>query len=78
MAKQKKLRWDDASVRCPFYLGQSVHSGSIRCEGCMEDSELVSRFRTVEGKERHMGIYCSAKYESCPVYGFVCAEKYDD
>ncbi len=78
MADFRKMRWDEASVRCPFYLNHGSKEPRICCEGCVEGAELVSRFRSLSLREKHMGLYCAGKFERCPVYRCVYAEKYDD
>ena len=78
MAKFNKECWTDADVRCPFYLADNRSERSIRCEGYSEQAQIISRFKSVEAKDRHMGIYCVGRFEQCPVYGCTYEAKYKD
>lgn len=78
MAKFNKECWSAADVRCPFYLSDDRTERSISCEGYSEKSELISRFKTVDRKDRHMGLYCVGSFEKCPVYKCTYGAKYAD
>ena len=43
-----------------------------------EGVEAVSRFRSLKLKDKHMGLYCTGRFESCPVYGCTYDCKYRD
>lgn len=74
----RKEHWTDSDVKCPFYISDDRDSRSIKCEGYAEGSCVVSRFRTMAAREKHMGAYCAGRYESCPMYRCTYGAKYDD
>ena len=78
MRQDRKVKWTDADVRCPFYISDDQSGRSISCEGYGKGVEAVSRFRTLELKDRHMGLYCTGRFERCPVYGCTYDCKYRD
>ena len=78
MGKIKKLCWTDADVKCPFYVADSRAARSISCEGYALGTDVVSRFRSLAARERHMGVYCVSRYEECPLYRCVYAGKYGE
>lgn len=78
MAKFNKVCWTEADVRCPFYLGDDRRDRSIRCEGYSEQTQVLSRFKSLDAKDRHMGIYCVGRFERCPVYKCTYEAKYAD
>ena len=78
MGTYKKLGWTDADVRCPFYISDDRETPAICCEGYEDDMEAVSRFHSIAHRDRHMGRYCAAKYEDCPVYRCTYGCKYAD
>ena len=78
MGSYKKLCWTDADVRCPFYLSDERTARTIRCEGFGAGIDSVSRFRSLELKDRHMGRYCVGRFEDCPVYRCTYDCKYSE
>ena len=58
MANYKKICWTEADVQCPFYISDDRSGRSITCEGYSAGAEVVSRFRTLGQKDRHMGCFC--------------------
>ena len=68
MNSHRKLCWSDADVRCPFYIADSTVKRSICCEGYARGINVVSQFRTLTQREKHMGVYCVENYECCPMY----------
>ncbi len=78
MAGYKKIMWSAADVRCPFYVTDDRAAKSISCEGPCEGAELISRFRSLEKKNRYMGLYCVGRFENCPVYKCTYGAKYAD
>ena len=78
MAGYKKIMWGAADVRCPFYVSDDRNTRSISCEGHTDGMELVSRFKSLEKKDRHMGCFCVGRFEKCPVYKCTYEEKYKD
>ena len=68
MASYRKLCWEAADVRCPFYKKDSREERSIRCEGFEKGCLVESRFQSLPQRERRMGRYCVSRYEDCPVY----------
>ena len=76
MASYKKLCWDAADVRCPFYKKDNRTERSIRCEGFDEDCLVESRFHTLAHMEKHMCCYFVSRYEECPVYKSTYDSKY--
>ena len=77
MGNCKKICWTDADVRCPFYISDDRTSRSIRCEGYSAGTDVVSRFRTLAQKDRHMGRFCVGCFEQCPVYRCTYGNKYE-
>ena len=63
----KKILWTDADVRCPFFICEDKTERGIRCEGYGAGIDTVSRFRSIALKDRHMGRYCVARFEDCPI-----------
>ncbi len=78
MKNFKKIKWTDADVRCPFYISDDETGRSICCEGYDRGVDTVSRFRSLALKDRHMGRYCTGRFERCPVYGCTYDCKYRD
>lgn len=78
MGTYKKLRWENADVRCPFYIAHSQETPGLRCEGYDAGVDFVSRFHSLALMDRHMGRYCVGRFEDCPVYRCTCASKYAD
>lgn len=76
MGAYRKEVWTDADVRCPFYVSDTREGRSITCEGCMDDSSVTTKFRTLERKDRHMGRYCVCRFETCPIYRCTYDSKY--
>ena len=76
MASYKKLCWTMADVKCPFYIKDSRQERSISCEGFDTDSTVVTRFKNLEMREKHMGRYCVARFQLCPVYRGTYDTKY--
>ena len=75
--KGKEL-WTDSDVLCPFYISADKETRSVSCEGYSEGSTVVSRFRSIAQREKHMGCYCVGRYERCPMYQCTYKAKYDD
>ena len=78
MGSIKKISWTDADVRCPFYIEDNRAKRSICCEGYSLGVEAVSRFRSLALRDRHMGLYCTGRFEHCPVYNCTYDCKYRD
>jgi len=76
MAKFKKITWTEADVRCPFYKKDNNELRCISCEGFTEGVNINSKFKSLAQKDRHMGIFCAARFESCPVYRCTYDSKY--
>ena len=78
MAYSCKEGWTDADVKCPFYISDSRMGRSVSCEGFEDDMNAVMRFRTLEQREKYMGVYCVSRFESCPQYRCVYGCKYGE
>ena len=78
MAKYRREQWTEADIRCPFYMSNDGDCRRLRCEGYTEMGMVVSCFRTMEQRERHIGTYCGGRFEKCPVYRMVYDEKYKE
>lgn len=76
MSSYKKLVWTAADVRCPFYRSDNREARSISCEGFDQDSTVQTRFKNLALREKHMGRYCVAAYEACPLYKSTFESKY--
>jgi len=78
MGRNKKLEWTEADILCPFYLSNDREARSIRCEGYGKGVDAVSSFHSLTLRDRHMGLYCTGRFERCPVYGCTYGCKYRD
>ena len=78
MAKFKKECWSAADVRCPFYITDSRAERNLSCEGFAEQTRVTNSFKTIEQKDRHMGLYCVGRFERCPMYRCIYEAKYSD
>ena len=78
MGAYRKEFWNDADVRCPFYISEDRQAKSVSCEGYSDGADLISRFRTLAQRERHMGVYCVSGFAQCPVYRCIYEAKYAD
>ena len=78
MGNYKKISWTDADVLCPFYLSDDRAERSICCEGYGKGVDAVSRFHSLTLMDKHMGLYCTGRFERCPVYGCTYGCKYRD
>ena len=78
MGKIKRDCWTDADVKCPFYLADDRARRSISCEGYAQGANVVSRFRSLAQRERHMGVYCVSRYTECPLFRCTMANKYGE
>ena len=76
MNNVKKILWTDADVRCPFYMFSDRTARKVCCEGYGTGVDMISRFRSLALKDKHMGRYCVGRYEDCPVYRCVYGSKY--
>lgn len=76
MGTDRKCRWTEADVKCPFYVSDSRERASICCEGFTEEARLTSSFKSIRARERHMGVYCVENYERCPLYRLTYGSKY--
>jgi len=74
----RKEHWRDSDVKCPFYISDSRQERSVRCEGYAEGASVISRFSSLQAREKHMGAYCVGRYERCPLYKCTYGAKYDD
>ena len=78
MGNYKKICWTDADVQCPFYISDDRSGRSITCEGYSAGAEVVSRFRTLGQKDRHMGCFCVGRFTRCPIFRCTYSNKYGD
>lgn len=76
MATYRKICWTDADVKCPFYIKDDRAQRSISCEGCGRGCITATKFKELKLRDRHMGIYCVAKFEECPIYKMIYETKY--
>jgi len=67
--------YDATMIQCPFY---KRHDGrhSVTCEGVMDGSLLILRFRRREDFLRQLEVFCCGRYGCCEVYR-AAAEKYE-
>lgn len=54
-------------IGCPFYRYDDGKR-KIRCEGIVDDSNIVLDFKKREDYELHINIFCCDKYKNCEVY----------
>lgn len=76
MGSYKKIRWDNADIRCPLFIENTEKETAIACEGFKDKMSVRLNFKAVKDKEHHMGIYCVHRFEECPIYRCVLKEKY--
>lgn len=57
--------YDDDLAVCPYYVGASRYS--IRCEGLVEGTELLTKFKDVSDKRKFQKIGCFQYPNECPV-----------
>lgn len=74
--RRRQETWKASDVLCPFYMQDN--SDSLVCEGVMEGTTDVMRFRSAVNKNKHMGVYCAGRFQSCPKYKNVYDNKYAD
>ena len=73
---RRQETWKAADVLCPFYMKDSPNV--IECEGFLEGTSEVLRFRHAEEKNKHMGIHCAGRFDKCLRYQNVYQHKYTD
>ena len=78
MSSIRKELWSEADVQCPFFVSHDNTLRVISCEGYRTGIIVSSKFRSIYKKNMHLGEYCAGVYDRCPMYKFVCAEKYHD
>lgn len=57
--------YDDVMTKCPYYAGASRYS--IRCEGLVEDTELLTKFKGVPDKREFQKKHCWEYPNKCPL-----------
>lgn len=71
-------------VQCPFYQGDDKEVEGYRdmfrvvCEGFVEDSNVIQRYRKKEDRNTQMRIFCAEHYEKCEIYRMLMEAKYDE
>lgn len=68
MSYTRKEFWGDADVKCPFYISDNKAEKSVSCEGFGESMRATFKFSSLQQRERHMGVYCVNRFETCPMY----------
>lgn len=63
-------------VQCPFYHSDDGKH-NIACEGIVDGSTLVSKFRKQKDYETQIGVFCCGHYAKCELYRMLMA-KYED
>lgn len=58
--------FDDADVKCPFFLSSSKRT--ISCEGITDDCTTTLNFSSREKRNAQLRIFCADKYEYCEIY----------
>lgn len=68
----------DAGIQCPFYTAhlERARGREICCEGITEGGHLTQVFATRRGRDRHLEVFCSGRYECCEIYRAVMEAKY--
>lgn len=59
------ITYEDISVKCPFYA--SSGKLTITCEGVIENTEMMNRFRTAELRMEHQKSHCFRYPNDCPI-----------
>lgn len=57
--------YDDVMTKCPYYVAGAQYS--IRCEGLIADTELLTKFKDVPGKREFQKAYCFNYPNNCPL-----------
>lgn len=64
------------AITCPFFLAHSAHE--IHCEGIVDDSRIILRFRQACDKKRQLRIFCSDHFKNCEIYRTLMRDKYGE
>lgn len=76
MASNRKLSWTKTDVLCPFFKDLDRSNAAVKCEGLKSAGYIVSSFGAVKNYDWHLGRFCCCRYEDCPIYKMIYAEKY--
>ena len=64
------------SVQCPYYIcDDGKHS--ITCEGFVQGSNVIQRYRRSQDRHTQMKVFCCRYYRNCELYRMINSEKYD-
>ena len=64
------------AIQCPFFLAHSAHE--IHCEGYVDESRVILRFKQECAKKRQILIYCCDHYKCCELYRSLMRDKYGE
>lgn len=60
-------KWIEGQIECPFYIKEGERF--IVCEGVIDGTQTVQRFKTINEKQKYEIKACSCKGgRSCPHY----------
>lgn len=62
-------------IRCPYFRAHGAHE--VQCEGPIEESRYIVRFKRETDKKLHERIFCKDRYYNCEVCR-MNDEKHDD
>lgn len=68
--------WRKVHIKCPYYKRDKAIS--ITCEGFVEGSNIIQRFRTTEDCDQQARIFCCDRYDCCEIYRMLESEKYGE
>lgn len=54
-------------VRCPFFQDDNGKS-DIVCEGLIQDSNLILRYKNKDDWKLQMRCFCQGRYTNCEIY----------
>ena len=61
---------------CPFF--QRLETRAVVCEGIVDKSSLVWRFRAIKDRDTQYKVFCCENYEKCETYALLEALHEDD
>lgn len=65
-----------SQVECPFYKRDDQNN--IYCEGIVENSTNITRFRFKKDRNQQMRIFCCDRYINCEIYRMLMDAKYEE
>lgn len=64
------------AIGCPYFVAHG--NRDIMCEGIIEGSRTVTKFRSAEEKTFHQETFCEKCWKKCEIYASVKHFRWDD